>query len=202
MIVSELPLRERKKELIRRAILENAEHLFEAHGYDQVTVAQIADAANVSVKTLFTYFRSKEDLLFQDTSLIDTVLEALRARSKGCAPAVAVADALIGLLGEHDSPINSLGQYHRAYGEAETLRSRLLRLWADYEDIIAGELARESGVDSPTADIRFAAAELVILIRSFTWVEVRELAIQAGENSTAAIETWLQQRTRDITNVR
>ncbi len=71
-------LRERKKLLVRRAILDSAERLFEARGFDAVTVAEIADAANVSVKTLFVYFRSKEDLAFAVTGLIDALVAALR----------------------------------------------------------------------------------------------------------------------------
>jgi len=57
-----MSLRERKKHLTRQALLTAADHLFAARGYDNVTVAEIADAANISVKTLFTYFASKEDI--------------------------------------------------------------------------------------------------------------------------------------------
>ncbi|NED91890.1 helix-turn-helix transcriptional regulator, partial [Streptomyces sp. SID11233] len=57
-------LRERKKRMTRQAILDAAEALFARDGYEGVTVAQIADRANISVKTLFTYFSSKEDLAF------------------------------------------------------------------------------------------------------------------------------------------
>ena len=46
-----LPLRERKRVMTRQAILDAAERLFEERGFEHVTVAQIADAANVSVKT-------------------------------------------------------------------------------------------------------------------------------------------------------
>jgi AcrR family transcriptional regulator len=49
-----------------RTVIDAAERLFEQRGYDNVTVAEIADSANISVKTLFTYFASKEDLAFAD----------------------------------------------------------------------------------------------------------------------------------------
>ena len=58
------------------------------------TVAEIADAANVSVKTLFVYFRSKEDLVFTDTWLLDLCLDALRGRLPGTGPGEAIAGAL------------------------------------------------------------------------------------------------------------
>jgi AcrR family transcriptional regulator len=59
-----------------------------------VTVAQIADAANVSAKTLFVCFRSKEDLAFTDTSLLDLCVAAIERRSPGTSPGKAVAEAL------------------------------------------------------------------------------------------------------------
>src|ERR1700760_3460390 len=93
-----LPLRERKTALTRRAILDAAERLFEDRGFEHVTVAQISDAANVSVKTVFVYFRSKEDLAFTDTSLLETCVAAIRRRPSGTTPAQSVAVDLARLL--------------------------------------------------------------------------------------------------------
>jgi len=196
--VHDLPLRERKKALIRRAIIEHAERLFEARGYDHVTVAEIADAANVSVKTLFTYFRSKEDLLFQDGELIDAVLVALRGRSTETTPIQAVTGMLARLVGEGLGLAERLAKYQRGYGASEALRSRLLRLWADYEDSVAQELAREVGRDAPTVDIRLEAALLVALVRTFTWRELSDLAEDTSAESTTAIADWLQRAARRL----
>jgi len=196
--VQDMPLRERKKELIRRAIVEHAERLFEMRGYDQITVAEIADAANVSVKTLFTYFRSKEDLLFQDSDLIDAILDALRKRPKKTTPAQAIAGLLGQLAREGRGPAEELAKYQRGYGASEALRSRLLRLWADYEESIAQELAREAGLAASTVDSRLEAALLVTLVRAFTWREMSNLAQQAQAGSTAAITAWLQRSARRI----
>ena len=56
--------RQRKKDETRRAIAEAAMRLFLENGYEKVTIAQIAEAADVSVNTVFNYFPTKEDLFF------------------------------------------------------------------------------------------------------------------------------------------
>ena len=57
-------LRERKKRQTREAIAQAAMALFVARGFDAVTVADVARAADVSEKTVFNYFPAKEDLVF------------------------------------------------------------------------------------------------------------------------------------------
>jgi AcrR family transcriptional regulator len=59
-----LGLRELKKNQTRQAIAEAAYALFSRHGFDDVTVDDVAQAAQVSKKTVFNYFPTKEDLLF------------------------------------------------------------------------------------------------------------------------------------------
>jgi len=57
-------LRERKKQQTRLAISDIATRLFIARGFDQVTLAEVAAAADVSVNTIFNYFATKEELFF------------------------------------------------------------------------------------------------------------------------------------------
>jgi AcrR family transcriptional regulator len=57
-------LRERKKRAAREAIAATARRLFAERGFDAVTVAEVAAAANVSEKTVFNHFATKEDLAF------------------------------------------------------------------------------------------------------------------------------------------
>lgn len=96
-------LRERKKRLTRAAIFGAAQRLFAERGFDDVTVAEIADTANISVKTLFSYVRSKEELVFGDgPTVLDAVVAAVRDRRIGQTPLVAAAKALLEAAG--DSP--------------------------------------------------------------------------------------------------
>ncbi|GHF40342.1 TetR family transcriptional regulator [Kitasatospora xanthocidica] len=77
-------LRERKKEQTRRAISEAAITLFLERGFDQVSVADVAAAAEVSKPTLFSYFPSKEDLVvhrFADHQ--DQAADVVRGRLAG-----------------------------------------------------------------------------------------------------------------------
>lgn len=57
-------LRERKKQRTRQALFDSAMRLFTEQGYEKTTVAEIAAAAEVSTKTLFNYFASKDDMVF------------------------------------------------------------------------------------------------------------------------------------------
>jgi AcrR family transcriptional regulator len=77
-------LRERKKRETRETIAETAMALFGEHGYDAVTVADVARAAGVSEKTVFNYFPAKEDLVFDDgQARRDALIDAIRTRAPG-----------------------------------------------------------------------------------------------------------------------
>ena len=167
--VRDTTLRERKKALTRQVILDAASRLFEERGYDNVTVAEIAEAATVSVKTLFVYFRSKEDLVFSDTRLSDAVVEAVRAAE--VSPATAVAEVLASAVRDQDT-IDGIAGYHRAYGDSAAIQNRLLRLWAELEDRLADAIAGwHEG--SPTPADRYDAVKLAGMVRLLVSPEVR-----------------------------
>lgn len=76
-------LREKKKAKTRKMISDLATHLFIKKGYDAVTVAEIAEKAEVAVTTLFNYFPTKESLVFdEDAELKRMLLEAVAGRAK------------------------------------------------------------------------------------------------------------------------
>lgn len=85
-------LRERKKQRTRQALVTAALDLFERHGYDQTTVAQIAEAAELSTRTFFLHFPTKEDVLLANTEhRIDQGVQAIRDHTTATVPEALLA---------------------------------------------------------------------------------------------------------------
>ncbi len=77
-------LRERKKQQTRQLIFEAARSLFDAKGFDRVSVADVARAADVSEVTVFNYFSTKEDLFYGGMQFFEEeLIESVRSRPKG-----------------------------------------------------------------------------------------------------------------------
>src|ERR1700737_1206899 len=88
-------LRERKKQKTRDTIIKVALELFDERGYEQTTIAEIADAAEVSPRTIFAYFPSKEDILFSDVPEIQQrFAQALDHRAEGVTALDALRDSI------------------------------------------------------------------------------------------------------------
>jgi AcrR family transcriptional regulator len=188
-------LRERKKRLTRAAIFAAARALFSERGFNDVTVAEIADAANISVKTLFTYIGSKEELLFSGRpTVLDAVVEAVRNRKLAQTPLVAAGQALLAAVDDSDQDKN-IDAYLRMAASGRAARSRLRALWDETEDALTEALA--TGKDGPRelAARRLTAAQIMVLVRTVTSTEVGDLIAKAADTEQGrkeALRYWIR----------
>ena len=188
-------LRERKKRLTREAIFAAARALFSERGFNDVTVAEIADAANISVKTLFTYIGSKEELLFSGRpTVLDAVVEAVRNRRLAQTPLVAAGQALLAAVDDNDQDKN-VDAFLRMAASGPAARSRLRALWDETEDALTEVLA--TGKDGPRelAARRLTAAQIMVLVRTVTSTEVGDLIAKAADTEQGrkeALRDWIR----------
>src|SRR3954465_1704989 len=127
-------LRERKKEATRRLIAETARRLFAERGFDAVTVAEVARAADVAEKTVFNHFATKEDLVFpRGHRRLAALGEAIRDRPPGASVVTPFRDWTARFLdhiaeGENVQDLVTVAQLVR---DSAALRNRLLLGWEE-----------------------------------------------------------------------
>ena len=157
--MDETGLRERKKLRTRETIVTAALQLFTERGYQQTTVAEIAEAAEVSKGTVFAYFPTKEDIVFADTAPVcDDLLRRLRERPQDRS----AVDVLRSFIGDHIiAPDERRLLRERLIAGDEQLRSHYRARLAEIEDAIAVAIAEDLG-DAPDAlRPRLAAAAVI-----------------------------------------
>jgi AcrR family transcriptional regulator len=97
-----LDRRARKKAQTRTLIRQTAQALFAERGFDAVTIADIAAAADVAVQTVFNHFPTKEDLFFDGhTPWVEGAAESVRSRAPGTAPLEALHGYLVERVAVH-----------------------------------------------------------------------------------------------------
>ncbi|MFJ9776398.1 TetR/AcrR family transcriptional regulator [Kitasatospora sp. NPDC101157] len=150
--------RERKKAQTRQALADAALELFLERGYDQVGVKDVADAADVSVTTLFKHFPSKEALVFdQDDDLEAALVAAVRERPAGRSIPQALREHL--LLGQTRFAVHAADPrfpaFLRMVQDTPALRDYAHRMWTRHEAALAGAIAEDVGASRD--DVRCAA---------------------------------------------
>jgi AcrR family transcriptional regulator len=155
-------LRERKKRMTHTAIAAVAMRLFAERGFDEVTVAEIARAADVSEKTVFNYFPAKEDLLFnRGAERQAAVVAAIRERPAGeplTRPFRRQTHAFLDRL-EHE-PLDDLTIVPRLVAGSSALRERLFLGWEREIEVLAPVLAEQAGVPEDDLVARVVARSL------------------------------------------
>ena len=157
-------LRERKKRQTGEVIAQAAMRLFVARGFDEVTVADVARAADVSEKTVFNYFPAKEDLVLHGgEERRAALIEAIRTRPPGASIVEPFRAGTMEFIDRvRDDPVESIVAVPRLVAGSKTLRDRLLVGWEQESAILAPVIAAEAG--APEGDLVPA-----VVARTLAW---------------------------------
>jgi AcrR family transcriptional regulator len=183
--IESMGLRERRKMRIRETIATTAIRMFLERGFDQVSITEIAREAEVSRRTLFAYFPTKEDLVLQRfADHEDDAARTVRARRTDQPPLEALREALLDALrrrdpstGLNDSP--EIIAFLRLITSTESLAARLMRYTSRGIDALA-EALRDNGFDPLTA--RLTAAQVIMVQRELAVMNHTPLI--SGESAT------------------
>jgi AcrR family transcriptional regulator len=174
-------LRESKKLRTRQEIADRAMQLFAQRGFDRVTVAEVADAAGVSEKTVYNYFPTKEDLFFDEVPAREAALvAAVTGRRQGESIVGALRRLQAGECPRLCSP--GFATFARIIEESTALQAKELEVMARFVQVLTDTLQTALAVDERDARI---AAGLLVSIHRQLFRTARKQAL-AGKHGPAA----------------
>ncbi|MGW6402126.1 TetR family transcriptional regulator [Streptomyces sp. NPDC055134] len=193
-------LRERKKQRTRDALLRSALELFTTKGYDRTTVDEIAEAVDVSQRTFFRYFTSKEETAFAVQDMVESrFITLLRERPADDSPFDALRGAVLDAwdtLGEPIEEVVPVELHMRTYQMIESTPSLIavhLRRSTELEEEIARVIAEREGLDVE-ADLRprvtVAAFSGVMRMAGRLWGAGEDISVESIREVT---ESYLDQ---------
>ncbi|BDI22660.1 TetR/AcrR family transcriptional regulator [Herbiconiux sp. L3-i23] len=190
--------RERKKAATRKAISDVATMMFLERGFDNVSIREVADAADVSPTTVFAHFPQKEALVFdEDDEQRDRLVAAVRDRPEGSTINGALHDfyaaEIATNIDEHGDDVARI--FIRFLNETPALRDYAARMWLRHEDALALAIAEALGEPTPTAEIRVYARFVLQMQLLITDSDDQLATLDAGfavlENGWAPVESRL-----------
>lgn len=157
--LSLVALRERKKDQTREALARAAFTLFQDKGYEATTVAEIAQAANVSRRTFFRYYATKDALLFVDNSdylaRFKQLLATHRSETQGFEH---VRQACLSLAAEYTQSRDRILSRARIIESSSVLSKQERQQDELWEAAITESLLAQDGATSPRRARMLAAA--------------------------------------------
>jgi len=195
-------LRERKKLQTRRAIAETARALFVERGFDAVKVAEIAEAADVSQKTVFNYFPTKEDLVFWRLAAFEEeILGAIRERAPGESALAAFRRFVLtprGLIDDDDPAAReALLGLTRMITSSPALLAREQQVFLAFTDSLARLLAEETGAQPGDIEPWVAANAMMGVHRAL--VDLSRARVLAGATTNEIQGDLIAQGERALT---
>ncbi|GAA2476529.1 TetR/AcrR family transcriptional regulator [Streptomyces gobitricini] len=189
-------LRERKKQRTRDALLRAALELFTTRGYEETTVDEIVDAVDVSQRTFFRYFASKEDAAFAVQQMVERhFVSALQERPAHEAPLEAMRNAVLSAwdtIGEAIMEVVPIELYLRTSQVIESTPALLavhLRRSIEMEENIARLIADREGLDvdaDPRPRVAVAAFSGVMRMTGQLWGRGEDPSLEAIRALTEA----------------
>jgi AcrR family transcriptional regulator len=144
-------LRERKKRATRQTLHGEALRLVAERGFDEVTIEDIAAAADVSPRTFFNYFGSKEDVIVNpDPDRVERLRTSLAQHAADDPPLAVVEEALIAQLGEVTDRREEWLLRLRLVREIPALTPRHLAAFDAMEQVLVEDVGRRTGRESGT----------------------------------------------------
>ncbi|MGO9958052.1 MAG: TetR/AcrR family transcriptional regulator [Solirubrobacteraceae bacterium] len=169
-------LRERKKQQTRETIARAALLLFAKRGFGDTTLAEIAEAADVSPRTIFAYFDSKEDILFaQESTFLAELKRRLDERPEGSTTIDALREFVSSL-----TPLTEEGRLCKEVVAADPeLQMKQRARYSELQPMLAESIAKD--LDTGPADIRplLVAASMIAALTS-----VRDSFVEAKTDGT------------------
>ncbi len=171
-----LGLRERKKQQTRETIARAALRLFGERGYDETTLADIANAANIAPRTIFAYFESKEDILLcEENGFLSELTRRLDARPAG----TTTVDAIREFLASIEHPDDEAKLRKQVIAANPDLQVKMRGRHAQLEPMLAESIAKDLGAEPGDLRPLLIAASMAA---AFTSVSERIFAAEsAGE---------------------
>ncbi|MEV0032866.1 TetR family transcriptional regulator [Nocardia sp. NPDC050793] len=160
--MAEQGLRARKKQQTRENISHHATLLFLERGFDKVTIAEVAAAADVAKMTVTNYFPRKEDLALDlGEVFVDQLARIVREREPGESALAALRRAYLAAAADRDPVVGFSGlEFARMIAESPALTARLREFHEEREAALARTLAAEIGTAPGDITPRVAAAQL------------------------------------------
>ncbi|KQV31812.1 TetR family transcriptional regulator [Rhizobium sp. Root1203] len=187
-------LRSRKRLATRRAISLAADRLFLERGFDNVTVDEIAAAADVGRMTVFNHFPRKEDMFFdREEEGREVLLDALRQRDPGVAPVEALRLLAHRLVAEQRPYVefsNRSQGFIKTIEGSETLKARARAIRDELAQAVRVALAECAGRDPGDTDARLAA-ELLLATWTVAFIEAHRTFREGGRDTEKAKAAFL-----------
>lgn len=158
-----LGLRERKKQQTRNKIARAALQLVAERGYDETTLADIAQAADVAPRTIFAYFDSKEDILLcQEDALLSELKRRLEERPAG----TTTVDALREFVSCIEAPDEDANLRKQVMSTNPALHMKLRARLSQLEPMMAESIAKDLGAEPDDIQPLLIAASMTAAFKS------------------------------------